>query len=87
MKLKEGFVIKKICGDTVAIYAGEKTVELQNAIQLNETAELLFEKLLVGAEERELVAALTQNYEITEEKAKQDVEKFITALAEKDYLV
>ena len=87
MKLIEGFVIKKICGDTLAIYAGGKRVELQKAIQLNEVAELLFERLLVGASEEELVSALTEKYEITEEKAKQDVKRFISVLAEKDYLV
>ena len=87
MMLKEGFVIRKICGDTVAIYAGGETVDLQQAIQLNESAELLFSKLLLGAASEELISALTERYDITEENAKQDVEQFIAALAEKDYLI
>lgn len=86
MKLKKGFVIRKIGSDTIAIFAGGDTVDLQQAIELNETAELIFEKLLEGADERDLIDALTQKYEISKEKAEQDVKKFISALAEKDFL-
>lgn len=86
MKLKKGFVIRKIGSDTIAIYAGSDTVDLQQAIQLNETAELLFIKLLEDADEQTLADALIEKYDISKEKAEQDVKKFISALAEKDFL-
>jgi hypothetical protein len=87
MRLKEGFVIRKICGDTVAIFAGGDTVDLQQAIHLNETAELLFARLQNGAETDELVSALTEKYDIDKEKARHDVESFISRLAEKELLI
>lgn len=87
MKLKEGFVIRKICGDTVAIFAGGDTVDLQQAVQLNESAELLFALLQRGAEIEELVSALTEKYDIGKEKARHDAETFTSLLAEKELLI
>lgn len=87
MKLKDGFVIRKICGDTVAIFAGGDTVDLQQAVQLNESAELLFTLLQRGAEIEELVSALTEKYDIEKEKARHDAETFTSLLAEKELLI
>lgn len=86
MKIKDGFVIKNIGGDTVAIYAAGSTVDLRSAIVLNSVAELLFRQLQKGTDEKELEELLTTAYDITEDKAKKDVSAFVQLLIEKDLL-
>lgn len=86
MKLKNGFVIRTICNDTVAIYAGDSIVDLQNALILNDSAEFIFRFLLKETTSDEVVLELTKKYDITEEAAKQDFEQFVALLSEKGYL-
>ena len=86
MKLKEGFVIRTICNDTVAIFAGESTVNLQQALILNDSAEFIFRSLLKETTENEIVLNLTKKYDIAEDVAKKDLKSFIALLSEKGYL-
>ena len=86
MKLKEGFVIRTICNDTVAIFAGESTVNLQQALILNDSAEFIFRSLLKETTENEIVLNLTKKYDIAEDAAKKDLKSFIALLSEKGYL-
>ncbi len=86
MKLKDGFKIINICGDTVAIYAGGNTVDLRRAIVLNSAAELLFHQLQTETNEKGLVQVLVNNFDISEEKAKKDVAAFVQGLSEKGLL-
>lgn len=87
MKLKDGFVIRTIGSDTVAIYAGENTVDLQQAIFLNETAEYIFRLLLEETNESNLISALIKRYDISEQQAQNDVKAFVSALGVKGYLI
>jgi hypothetical protein len=43
IKIKEGYKIKKIGQDAVALFLGADTVDLRRGIILNPVAELLFE--------------------------------------------
>ncbi len=86
MKLKDGFEILNICDDTVAIYTGGETVDLRSTIVLNSVAELLFRLLQNKIGEEKLVQALVSSYDITEEKAKQDLAVFLQNLDEKGLL-
>lgn len=86
MKIKEGFILKQIAGSTVAVPAGENLVNLQLMLTLNESGAFLWEQLQVPRSEEELVAALTGEYNVDAETAKQDVEAFVTKLKENQIL-
>lgn len=86
MKLKEGFVIKNICSDTVAVYAGGDTVDLSSTVVLNPSAECLFSALKNDCTEDELAELLVSHYDIETEKAKEDVKTFIAELKNKGFL-
>ncbi|MCC8103908.1 MAG: PqqD family protein [Lachnospiraceae bacterium] len=45
MKIKEGFVIRKVAGEYVAVATGEASREFQGMIKLNETAKTIWEGL------------------------------------------
>ena len=85
MKLKEGFVLREVLGEKVVLPSGEN-LDLNMMITLNETAELIWQRLTVGAEMDELVQALLAEYDVDEARAKASVERFVARLKENDFL-
>lgn len=86
MKIKEGFILKKIAGSTVAVPAGENLVNLQLMLTLNESGAFLWDCLQKPCEEENLVEALTAEYQVDNETARQDVKEFIAVLKENQIL-
>ena len=77
MKLKEGFVIRKVADSYVVVAVGAEAKKHNVMITLNETGALLWEKLSEGAEKSDLVNAILEVYDIDEATALADVERFI----------
>jgi len=85
MKLKEGFILRTVAGQTVALPVGGVT-NLDMMITLNGTGKFLWEKLAVGAEKNELVEALLEEYDVDRERAEKSVDTFVKRLKELDFL-
>lgn len=85
MKLKEGFILRTVAGQTVALPSGGVT-NLDMMITLNGTGKFLWEKLAVGAEKDELVDALLAEYDVDRERAASSVDAFVARLKELDFL-
>ena len=77
MKLKNGFVLREVCGEKVIVGEGIETINFGKMISLNDTAALLWKKAAeLGDFTAELLAdALTKEYEVSREQALKDVEK------------
>ena len=58
MKIKEGFVVRKIANQYMAVPVGARAKELHGMIGLNETAAFLWELLKEERTEEELVEEL-----------------------------
>lgn len=80
MKVKEGFVLKKMGTQAVVVAVGSASKVFNGMVKLNETGELMWGKLVEGATKEELVEAILDKYDITEEIASTDVERFIETL-------
>ncbi len=85
MKLKEGFILRTVAGETVVLPTNGVT-DFDMMITLNDTGRFLWERLETGAEKEELVKAILSEYEVTEEKAVQSVDAFVARLKELDFL-
>lgn len=85
MKLKEGFILRAVAGQTVALPSNGVT-NLDMMITLNGTGKFLWERLAVGAEKSELVDALLAEYDVDRERAERSVDAFVTRLKELDFL-
>lgn len=85
MKLKEGFILRTVAGQTVALPSGGVT-NLDMMITLNDTGKFLWERLAAGAEKDELIDALLAEYDVDRERAEESVEAFVTRLKELDFL-
>ncbi len=86
MRIKEGFVVRKVADSYMAVPVGERTAEIQGVIGLNETGVFLWKALEEEVSEDKLISLLMKEYEISEEVAKSDVEEFLSYLTEKGWL-
>ena len=85
MKLKDGFILRSVAGETVVLPAAGVT-DFDMMITLNDTGRFLWERLAVGAEEADLVKALLAEYDVTEEVAASSVAAFVARLKELEFL-
>ena len=74
MKIKEGFVLRTICGQNVVSAEGSANVNFSKLVSLNGTAAFLF-KEFVGKEftPEQMADALTVEYDVDAETALRDV--------------
>lgn len=79
-KIKNGFMIRKIGGQTMAVPTGKMTSEIHGMIALSESGELLWNALENGASVDALADILTENYEVDRATALADAEKFVDGL-------
>lgn len=87
MRVKEDFFLKRIAGMQVVVPVGTENVNFQGMITLNETGAFLWELLTEERSKDKLIAALLEEYDVTEEKAAADIDRFIAKLQEADLLV
>lgn len=85
MKLKKGFVLRDIAGETVVLPSGDD-LDLSIMISLNETAKFLWEYLEQGADHHALVEALLTEYAVDREQAEASVSRFVAKLNENGFL-
>ena len=65
---------------------GIQTVDFQAMITLNDTGAFLWQVLQEGCTEEELTEKLIERYEVKEEKARMDVERFLGVLEQEGLL-
>ena len=85
MKLKNGFVLREVAGQTVVLPAGGG-LDLNMMISLNDTGKFLWKLLEEESELNDLVSALLKEYDVDEKTAEDAVEKFITTLNKYEFL-
>ena len=85
MKLKDGFLLRQVAGQTVVLPVGGD-LDLNMMITLNDTGAFLWEHLQVDTDEAALVAALLKEYDVDEETAKRSVGAFVAKLHENGFL-
>lgn len=77
MKIKSGFVLRKVADTYVVVAIGAEAKKHNVMITLNETGSLLWEKLSEGADEKALTDAILEVYDIDEATASKDANAFI----------
>ena len=86
MKIKEGFILQDIAGDTVVLPTGEN-VDTNMMITLNDTGRFLWERLTEETTEELLVQALLGEYDVDAATAADAVAKFVGELKKHEFLV
>ena len=83
MKIKDGYIIKKLGTGYVVVTVGEASKDFNGLIRLDETGAFLWNKILEGTDTKEkLIQTMTEAYEgLDAETAKQDLEEFLKNVA------
>lgn len=84
MKIKEGYILRNVAGSFVVVPVGEATLEFNGMMNLNETGAFLFEKMIDGISREDLIKALTDEYDVDEKTASEDVDTFIEKVKAQD---
>ena len=80
MKIKEGYKLRKMCGTSIVVAVGKNASDFNGMVTLNESGEMLWERLLTGAEEADLIKLLVDEYGVDEKTAADDVNEFISKI-------
>lgn len=86
MRVKENFIFRKIANEHLLIPTGAAALEVKGLIALSESGSMLYQKLRSGCSRADLVAALTAEYDVSEDVAAEDVDAFLNQMRELDML-
>ena len=78
MRIKEGFILRSICGEYVVVGEGLAQVNFNKMLSLNDSAAFLW-KELEGKDftQETMVELLQDRYDVSTEQAAADVEKLV----------
>ena len=82
MKIKEGFIIKKLGAGYVVVTVGQASKEFNGMIRLNKAGEFLWQSILDGADTKDkLTRLMLDRYEdLDEQTAKADLDEFLDSV-------
>ena len=80
MQIKDGFVLRKIAGQSLVVPVGARAKEMHGMLGLNETGAFILERLFDGKPQEDIVKALCDEYEVQEDAAVAAVHRFLEKL-------
>ena len=83
----KNYILRKIAGKYVLVSVGEASADFRGVVTLNDSAKILWSTLQEGAAKEDLVAALKEAFFVTEEQAKEDVERSLEILLERGMIL
>ncbi len=85
MKIKKGFVLRNVGGENIVVPVGAMSKQFHGMINLNETGVLLWNFYTEEHTVDDGVAKLLSEYEVEEEIARRDAERFCKFVVEKGF--
>ena len=82
MKIKDGFILRKLPGMNLVMPTGKNVKEFNGSLMLNDTGAFIFEKLQKGSTPEETAQALTEEYDVALDTASADVKNTVASLIE-----
>jgi hypothetical protein len=86
MQIKKGFAKREIAGSFVVVPVGEKSREFNGMITLNESGSFFWDCFEKDITIDEAVEKITAEYDVDEQTARRDVEKFVEMLKNNDLI-
>lgn len=80
MKIKQGFVMRDVAGQAVAIATGEASKSFHGMVKLNDTGAAIWNGIEKGLDEAEIAEQLVASYDVEVGQALKDVESFIARM-------
>ena len=86
MKIKDGFVVRRIADVAYAVAVGPRSREFSGMCKLTDTGEFLWKELSEDRSREYLAQRLVSEYDVEREVAQKDVDAFVKKLAEANLL-
>ena len=86
MKIKDGFITRKIGDKIVAITVGEHTKDFNGMITLNDTGHFIWKCLKKDTDKESIANEVIKEYDISTADAMAEIDKFIAELEKNDIL-
>lgn len=77
MRIVEGFCVRHVLNETIAVPTGQAARHISGIVALNEVGEFLFELLQTDQTPASLAQAVTEAYDVTYSQASEDVAEFL----------
>ncbi len=87
MKIREGFILRKIGEDIIVVPVGKASADFHGMIKLNNTAADIWECLANEKNENEIVDFLLEKYDVSQEDAIRAVKSTVETLEKAGVLV
>ena len=82
MKISNNFVLKKVADSYIVVALGGNTVDLNTIITLNDTGAFIWKQLENETTAKAVAKELAKEYDVSDEKAEEDVLAFIQKMTE-----
>lgn len=86
MKIKDGFITRKIGDKIVAITVGEHTKDFNGMITLNDTGHFIWKCLEKDTDKESIANEVIKEYDISTADAMAEIDKFIAELEKNNIL-
>lgn len=86
MKIKDGFAKREIAGSHIVVPVGKTAMEFNAMITLNESGAFYWDCFQKDITVDDAVKMVLDEYDVEEERARADVEKFVEMLKTNDLL-
>lgn len=80
MRIKKDFILREIAGDYIIIPTGTTALEFNGLITVNEVGVALWEMLQAEVTLDDLVKGILDEYDVSEEIAREDIQEFLEEL-------
>ncbi|MDD6283918.1 MAG: PqqD family protein [Firmicutes bacterium] len=80
MKLKDNFKLHKVVDQYLLVSVGPNAADFKGVITLNGTGAFLCEQLAEERTREQLVSSMCDEYDVSAECAKQDIDSFLSAM-------
>lgn len=86
MKIKNGFAKREIAGSNIVVPVGKTAMDFNGMITLNDSGSFLWDCFTNDITVEDAVKSVIDEYDIDEETAKKDIEKFVEMLRQNNLL-
>jgi hypothetical protein len=86
MKIKEDFMLRNICEDWIVIPMGERLLEFNGMMKLNQSGSFIWKLLEMEKSREDIISAMLEEYDIQEETATHEFDIFLQSLTDANIL-
>lgn len=86
MKTKSDFILRKMDNMSIVVAVGESAKRFNGVINLNGTAEFMWQKLAQGCTREELIDSVLAEYDVSREIVEKDVDNLLDKLRSEDII-